>query len=227
MNQPSPYANPYAAPQAPQTGFGAPPGGYAPAGATDVHVEGTKLVAANGIQLPPMCMKCGAAPTHWRAQRYQYTPPWAFLVLGWIGVLAFSKRATFQIPLCETHRAEWKKWTLIAGLSWIPGLVLIAVAAAIGDDTVEPILVLVAVVLLLGALIAALAMRGRRGVYPSKINATHSWLQGVHASVLQAVSTGQMPAPAGYAAPGYAPQGPYGAPPPGYGPPPPGYGYPR
>jgi hypothetical protein len=229
MNQQSPYANPYAAPQA---GFGAPPAGFAQAGGgISAHVEGAILVAANGSSFPAMCLKCGAAPTHWRAQRYSYTPPWAFFVLGWLGVLIFTKRSSFQVPLCEPHRAVWKKWSIIAGVSWIPGLLLLLSAGALGEDA-GPIVVLLGLVLLLGALITSLALRARRGVYPSKIDKTHTWLRGVDITVLQAISNPGLQAQAAYAAPagygappaGYAaPGGGYGPPQGGYGPPPNGY----
>ena len=42
-------------------------------------------------------------------------------------------------------------------------------------------------------LIAALAIRSRKIVFPAKIDKTHSWLRGVHPMVLQAVSSPQMP----------------------------------
>jgi hypothetical protein len=201
MNQ-YPAPNPYAPPQAPmaapvygQMPYGAPPSAY---------VEGKLLVAANGSPLPAMCMKCGGHPTNWRPVRYQYTPPWAFLVLGWIGILIFSKRASFQMPLCQQHLAEWKKWNLIAGLSWIPGVILwvlgAGIAGASGD--VGAVLLLLGIPLFFVGLITCLIIRSRKIVMPTKIDNTHSWLRGVHPVVLQAVATPQ--------AQGYpVPQAPY------------------
>lgn len=213
MNQ-YPAANPYAPPQSP---MGAPYAGAAPYGAPAqaAHVEGKLLVAANGSTLPAMCLKCGGHPTHWRAQKYQYTPPMAIFFLGWLGILIFNKRSSFQVPLCDAHLAEWKKWNLIAGLSWLPGIVLSVLGGAIGDD-VGAVILMIGFFLFFVGLIGALIVRSRKIVMPTKIDKTHSWLRGVHPSVLQAVSSpqaayGAPPSPMGapYGAPAYAPQAPY------------------
>jgi hypothetical protein len=191
MNQ-YPTANPYAPPQVPMgTPFaGAAP--YAGAAAAACHVEGKLLVAANGSALPAMCLKCGGHPTHWRAQKYQYTPPMAIFFLGWLGILIFNKRSSFQVPLCDPHLAQWKKWNLIAGLSWLPGVALSILGGVIGDD-VGAVLMLVGFFVFFVGLIGALIARSRKIVMPMKIDKTHSWLRGVHPAVLEAVSTGRAP----------------------------------
>jgi hypothetical protein len=189
-----PTANPYAPPQAP-TGYAANaaygPGGHSPS----AYVEGKLLVAANGSTLPPMCMKCGAPPAVWRAQNYTYTPPWAFFFLGWIGLLIFSKRSSFQVPLCAEHQAAWKKWNLLAGLSWLPGVVLWVLGGIVADSDagIGAVFFLLGTLVFFVGLITALVIRGRRIVFPAKIDKTHSWLRGVHANVLQAVSSPQVP----------------------------------
>ncbi|HEY1693427.1 MAG TPA: hypothetical protein VGG39_14770 [Polyangiaceae bacterium] len=193
MNQypAAPAANPYAPPQYP---MGAPAPGVAAYGApaSDARVEGKLLVAANGSALPAMCLKCGGHPTHWRAQKYQYTPPMAIFFLGWLGILIFNKRSSFQVPLCEPHQAEWKKWNLYAGLSWLPGVVLSILGGIIGGDA-GAVILLLGFVLFLGGLVTALIIRSRKIVMPTKIDKTHSWLRGIHANVLQAVATGRSP----------------------------------
>ena len=206
MNQ-YPAANPYAPPQ--QFPVGAPAYAQAPyAAAPSAHVEGKLLVAANGSALPAMCLKCGGPAQHWRAQRYQYTPPWAFFFFGWLGVLIFSKRSSFQVPVCQEHQAAWKKWNLIAGLSWIPGVLFWAIGAAVGDD-VGAVLLLVGTVVFFAGLFAALIVRSRKIVMPRKIDKTHTWLRGVHPTVLDAVAMPQ-PDPRAYAM-AQPPQAPYGA----------------
>ncbi|HEY5076186.1 MAG TPA: hypothetical protein VIJ48_01660 [Acidimicrobiia bacterium] len=199
MNQ-YPGHNPYAPPQAPVANAGYGPGAYGPPSA---RVDGKLLVAANGSPLPAMCMKCGGPPTHWRAQNYRYTPQWAMLI-GWIGILIFSKKSSFQIPLCEEHRAAWKKWNLIAGLSCLPGVVLWVLAGIVGMDSDAGVgLFFVGLVAFFVGLIGTLIARARKVVMPTKIDKTHSWLRGVHPAVLQAVS-----APHGPQAPGAYPMRP-------------------
>jgi hypothetical protein len=179
--------NPYAPPQAQVAPYAA----AAPQGVISARVEGKILVAENGSQLPAMCMKCGSHPTHWRAQKYQYTPPMAIFFLGWLGILIFNKKSAFQVPLCEQHKAEWKKWNVIAGVSWIPGVLLWILGGAVGGDVGAIMLLLGTVVFFVG-LLGALIVRSRMIVMPTKIDKTHSWLRGVHPTVLAAVS-GQRP----------------------------------
>jgi hypothetical protein len=208
MNQYPVATNPYAPPQAPMAPSYPQQAPYGQA-VPDVRVEGKSLVAANGWALPGVCLKCGAHPTHWRAQRYQYTPPWAFFFFGWIGVLIFSKKSSFQVPLCEQHRAEWKKWNLIAGLSWLPGVLMWVVGFVLASGggsaaAAGGMFLLLGTLVFFVGLFTALILRNRKTVMPSKIDRTHTWLRGVHPMVLQAVAMPQVPQ-------GYAPvQAPYG-----------------
>lgn len=205
MNQ-YPAPNPYAPPQAPMM---APAYAPAPYGAApSAHVEGKLLVAANGSALPAMCLKCGAHPAHWRPVRYQYTPPWAIFFLGWLGILIFGKKSAFQIPLCQQHLAEWKKWNLIAWLSWLPGVFLFVLGAVVGAASSDAgaVIALIGFPVFFVGLFAALIIRSRKIVMTTKIDKTHSWLRGVHPNVLQAVAMPQQQQPyaapaAGYAAP--------------------------
>ncbi len=194
MNQ-YPAANPYAAPQAP---IGAPAYGPGAVGGHGVsaYVDGKAQVAANGSTLPAMCMKCGQQPTHWRQQAYQYTPPWAFFVLGWIGLLIFSKRSSFQVPLCEEHRATWKTWNLIAGVSWIPGVLFWILGAMVADSDggIGAALLLVGTLLFFVGLFTALILRSRKIVTATRIDKVQTWLRGVHPVVLQSVSSQGAPA---------------------------------
>jgi uncharacterized membrane protein len=116
----------------------------------------------------------------------------ALFCLGWLGILIFNKRSSFQVPLCEPHQAEWKKWNLYAGLSWLPGVVLSILGGIIGGDA-GAVILLLGFVLFLGGLVTALIIRSRKIVMPTKIDKTHSWLRGIHANVLQAVATGRSP----------------------------------
>ena len=198
MNQ-YPGHNPYAPPQAPVGNAAYGPGAYGPPS----RVEGKLLVAANGSPLPAMCMKCGAHPTHWRAQNYRYTPPWAMFI-GWLGMLIFSKRSTFQIPLCETHRVVWKKWNLISLLSCFPGVLVgvIGLIATSSDSDAGALIFFFGIVLFFIGLMVTLIIRSKKIVFPSKIDKTHSWLRGVHPTVLQYVAMPQAPQ-------GYPQQAPY------------------
>jgi hypothetical protein len=107
----------------------------------------------------------------------------------------FSKKSSFQIPLCEQHLASWKKWNLIAALSAIPGILLLVVGGAVmgSDSDAGSVVFLLGMAVLLIGLIGGLIVRGRKVVMPTKIDKTHSWLSGVHPSVLQFVAVPQAP----------------------------------
>jgi hypothetical protein len=176
MNPYVPSQNPYAAPQAPVM-----PAGYAP-GPTLAHIEGQLLVVANGAQLPPVCLCCGATqPIEWRDQKFMYVPVWARFFGALIQVLV-AKRSRFNLPLCAACNGEWRKWNIISALSWIPGLLLIfvGVACASADlDSLGGVLGVVGCLVLLVGLLTALILRRRRLIRATKIDKTHTWLRGV------------------------------------------------
>lgn len=186
----NPYAaqNPYAAPQAPVM-----PAGYAPA-FSPARVDGKNLVVANGSTFPAVCLKCGTMhAVGWRDQKFQYVPRWAVLFAFWIQMLV-AKRSRFQLPLCQPCGARWKKWNLMAGLSWLPGAgiwLLGGIASGAGADDAGGVLFLVGTLVLLAGLVTALVLRNRHIIAPAKIDKTHSWLRGVHPTAMQAATSMQ------------------------------------
>jgi len=224
----NPYGqNPYAAPQAPVM-----PAGFLAHGAVQARIEGASLVVPNGGQFPPVCLKCANNQAiEWRAQKYTYIPPWARF-FGWLIQMMVAKRSQFNLPLCQPCNGTWKKWNLIAGLSWLPTLLLlfIGIALTAADSDAGAIVILFSMVALLVVLITTLVMRNKHIVTAFKIDKTHSWLRGIHLNAMNVIAGG---APAGFAPqPAYGQPQPYGYPPQGgggYGPPPQGpggYGYP-
>jgi hypothetical protein len=175
------------------------PVGYAP-GATLARIEGQLLVVANGAQLPPICMRCAATQAiEMRDQKFMYVPPWARL-FGALIQLLVAKRSRFNLPLCHACNGQWKKWNLIAGLSWLPGLLLVllgAVCSGAGADLegLGAALLVIGALALLGGLITALVMRGRRMITATKIDKTHTWMKGVALPAQQAIVDGGYPQP--------------------------------
>jgi hypothetical protein len=176
------------------------PVGYAP-GATPAHVEGQLLVVANGAQLPPICLRCAATQSiEMRDQKFMYVPPWARL-FGALIQLLVAKRSRFNLPLCHACNSQWKKWNLIAGLSWLPGLLLVVLGGVCSGADLEGLgaaLLVIGSLALLGALITALVMRGRRMITATKIDKTHTWLKGVALPAQQAIVSGGARVGGGY-----------------------------
>ncbi len=188
MNQ-YPQPNPYAPPQVQNLSNPLATGPMA------ARVEGNLLVVANGSMLAPLCLKCGERQgLTWRDQKFMFVPPWARLFGALIQVIV-AKRSRFSLPLCPQCTREWRTWTLLAALSWLPGVgvvILGGVVAALGSGDVGVALVLGGFVIMIGVLIAALVLRTKRIVVAAKIDKTHTWLRGIHDRVLQAIAMGQV-----------------------------------
>jgi hypothetical protein len=237
VNQ-QPY-NPYAAPQQQQQQYAQQPQGYAPqamAAPMTVRQEGDALVLANGQMLPEVCLKCGVRHgIERRHQKYMFVPMWARF-FGPLIQMIFAKRAEFYLPLCTGCHGSWKKWNIIAGVSWIPGLLIMFLGMAVGDDIGGAMAGLGFLAMLVG-LIVTLIIRLKYVVAVSKIDSTHSWMTKLNPTALQFILNPQAAmaqAPAGYGQPqqGYPQQQQqqqqgYPQQQQGYGQPPPGYGGPQ
>jgi hypothetical protein len=70
--------------------------------------------------LPDLCMKCAAPATTRVGKTFSYTPPWAQMI--GIFALAFMKRRSVNIPLCEKHKGDWTWRHLV---TWL-GLAVVA-----------------------------------------------------------------------------------------------------
>jgi hypothetical protein len=73
--------------------------------------------------LPDMCMQCAAPATTHVGKTFAYTPPWAQM-LGILS-LAFMKRRSVNVPMCDQHKNHWLWRGLIAGLGILGVLLLI------------------------------------------------------------------------------------------------------
>ncbi len=91
--------------------------------------------------LPPICMRCGAASTNRIRKTFSWSPSWIY-VLVLVGLLPFvivalilTKRRTLHVPLCDEHRNHWSWRALVFGLGF---LVLVVVGILGFALTTEP-----------------------------------------------------------------------------------------
>jgi hypothetical protein len=174
--------NPYAAPQ--QQYPQGPVQHFAP---IDARMEGDALRTANGAQLPDVCLKCGVRhDLERRHQKFAFVPVWARF-LGPLFQVIFMKRSEFYLPICRSCHAQWKKWNLIAGVSWLPFLLFMFLGIAIGDSAGGALATLGFLGMLV-ALMVTLILRMKYIVGVKKIDATHSWLIKIHPAALQAIA---------------------------------------
>jgi hypothetical protein len=78
-------------------------------------------------ELPPLCLRCGAPATLFKAKLLSWQPPWTYIVFGltfW-PLLALTailrKRMRLLAPFCAAHRNHWQRrrllsWSVISGL---------------------------------------------------------------------------------------------------------------
>lgn len=84
--------------------------------------KGKDLYVPRSASLPATCVKCGAtATTPWRKKFYWHHPALLFLVL--LNILIYAivamivrKQMELNVPLCEGHHADRKRYKLIATL---------------------------------------------------------------------------------------------------------------
>jgi hypothetical protein len=92
---------------------------------TGIQVEGSVLVVHTGAVSPARCVHCNQ-PSSWNIQRhYTWHPPLIFLSLlltplALIPIaFLFSRRAVFDLHLCDLHRRHRQ---LRLGIAWLWGL---------------------------------------------------------------------------------------------------------
>jgi len=84
--------------------------------------RGKELHIPRFAALPPFCINCGAgAHTPWRKKFYWHTP-WIF-VLVLVNILVYlivalrvRKQMPLNVPLCDKHHAERKRYNLLGAL---------------------------------------------------------------------------------------------------------------
>jgi hypothetical protein len=68
----------------------------------------------NILDLPDVCMQCGAPATLRKRKTFSWFPPWIWILLFVCGLLPFAivalimtKRRTIETPLCDEHKNYW------------------------------------------------------------------------------------------------------------------------
>jgi hypothetical protein len=103
----------------------------------------------NADDLPDLCMKCGQPATTRVGKTFSWTPPWARF-MGGLMAMAFMKRRSVNVPLCEEHKNHWMWRHLVTWLG-LGGVLLVFLLAAVAGSAAEELGV---VVVLLGVAVA-------------------------------------------------------------------------
>jgi hypothetical protein len=88
--------------------------------------RGKELLVPRSASLPPVCMKCGTpANTPWRRKFYWHSP-WLYIMILFPGLLIYvivalivRKQMELNLPICETHHADRKRYKLLGAIMLI------------------------------------------------------------------------------------------------------------
>jgi hypothetical protein len=158
--------------------------------------DGDVLVMAKIARLPMRCVKCNEPATNrLRRSLYWHNPIYYLLIfvppglIGYVVVaLATRKTLTFEVPLCDEHRARRRGAILF---SWLLGLAGLAICFAPAIDTDYGPAIVVGLIMIIFSLIYG-AVRSQI-VTPLKIDDTHAWIKKV--SPLYLAELPRLPSP--------------------------------
>jgi hypothetical protein len=150
------------------------------------------------VDLPPVCMKCGAPATVRKSKQFSWVPPsiagFALIPVAYaVLALVMTKRQRVETTFCDRHSSYWWLYPLILWIAVVGivgfGVVLwIAAMAAAGPGRDEvgalPCLGIAGGVIVL-AIVAAIINNSR--IRPKEITDRHIYLDGVCAEFADAV----------------------------------------
>jgi hypothetical protein len=137
----------------------------------------------NADELPDLCMKCGAPATVRKSKTFSWIPPWARFMGGLIA-LAFQKRRSVNVPLCEEHKNHWAwrhmvTWFgLLAILLVFFGGVAVMATGRTGEE-IGGIIMLLAGLLFI-AWVITIAIVWYTAINPNEITDYTITLRGIH-----------------------------------------------
>jgi hypothetical protein len=144
---------------------------------------------------PPVCMRCGARSVVCKEHRFQWSPPWVYILL-FLGVIPYAivasatmKRINVPVPLCERHKWHWGGRTalVLVGLLAMVVLVLGGIALAGEDDGFGPIVFLPIGLLFLVWIVSAVVL-GATAIKPREITDKSITLSGVSQEYIDALN---------------------------------------
>lgn len=194
MAQPAYAAPPYGA--SPMLGYATPQGHAQPG--YGVWRDGRLVVAANGVQLPHACVKCGQPGSGSQFRRtYYWHSPWIYLtilaglLIYVIVALCVRGKGTVMVSLCAEHRSARARNLTVGWLVFLSSIVMWFAAGMVRDRDLPPFLVLGGfVAFFVGILMIAFSSRI---LTPSRIADGHLWLKGAGEGFLS-----QLPSAGGY-----------------------------
>jgi hypothetical protein len=162
----------------------------------------------DGMDLPDLCMQCGAPSSLRKNKRFSWFPPWIWILLFVCGLLPFAivalvmtKRRTVNVPLCEAHKNHWlwRQLVVVGGLLALIGIFVALLAlfdepGGANKDPLSGMLCLGGAIGLIIWLIAAVIVQST-SIRPKEITDTSITLVGVADVFVEGYEAVWRPAP--------------------------------
>ncbi|HEX5272029.1 MAG TPA: hypothetical protein VFW33_16145, partial [Gemmataceae bacterium] len=88
---------------------------------------------------PRVCMRCGAPSVVCKDHRFQWVPPWTYILL-FVALIPFAivagalqKRMTMPVPLCARHKWHWGGRTAVVLLGLLGVFAVLFGGIALAD----------------------------------------------------------------------------------------------
>jgi hypothetical protein len=144
---------------------------------------------------PPVCIRCGAPSVVCKDHRFQWSPPWVYILL-FLGVLPYAiaasatmKRMTVPVPLCERHKWHWGGRTAVVLLGLLAFILIMIAGIALGSENkLNPGVIFVPIVFLFFAWIISAVVLATTTIRPREITDKSITLSGVSPEYITALN---------------------------------------
>jgi hypothetical protein len=144
---------------------------------------------------PPVCARCGAPSVVCKDHRFQWAPPWIYILLVF-GVIPYAiaagvtmRRMVVPIPLCERHKWHWGGRTAVVLLGLVGVFLVMFGGIALGNEVnFDPAFVFIPVGLLFLVWIVGAVILAVTTIRPREITDKSITLSGVSQEFIDALN---------------------------------------
>jgi hypothetical protein len=161
---------------------------FAPSTVPAACRQGKDLIVPRGAALPANCVKCGAAAERpWR-KKFHWHSPYIYLIILFnlliyvIVALIVRKSIELNVPLCETHHGDRKRYNILAAVLML-GALPTGLLIGMTIPGSEGIAILMGTIMFVAGLVFWVIASGY--IRPKKIDETQAVFRGAGEAFLQ------------------------------------------
>ena len=144
---------------------------------------------------PPVCVRCGARSVVCKDHRFQWSPPWVYVLLL-LGVIPYAiaagatqKRMTVPMPLCDRHKWHWGGRTAVVLLGLVGIFVVMFGGIVFANElNAEPPVVFIPVSFLFLAWIVSAVVLASTTIRAREITDKSITLMGISPEFIEALN---------------------------------------